>query len=382
MPGTRLTLAIVWLTAFNFRLVIIGTPPVLPGIRADLHLSLAAAGSISSLIIACLGAGALPGAVLTNRFGPRRVVTAAGAALTAGALSRLLPPQAAWLFLGTALLTLSVAAAQPALTLLLRLWFPGRIERTSSLLTSGLFTGGLMGAVTTPLVAAAWGWRASFLIWAAAALVGAAVWARFAPPAPQERLPTRIGGLLSEPAVWLAAVLFASQNLAYFNTATWIPFELHRSGPGAVALVLFLLSAIAIVPTIVLARVRWPFATSPSFYLAGATLTVAGALGLLLGLDRAAWALGMFIGAGTALTFMGALALPPLLARRDADVAGFTALMLGAGYLASFAGPALGGALADATHVVSASFWPSVAGGLLMGAAGLALARGQRVGAS
>src|SRR6266700_7266207 len=132
-----LTLALVWLTAFDFRVVILGTPPVLPAIRSELHLSLAATGSISSLIVACLGAGALPGALLVNRFGPRTVVAVAAAGLGGGALSRLLPPEAVWLFAGTALLTLSVSAAQPGLTLLLRLWFPDRVQRAATLMTMG-----------------------------------------------------------------------------------------------------------------------------------------------------------------------------------------------------------------------------------------------------
>jgi CP family cyanate transporter-like MFS transporter len=232
MPDPRLTLALVWLVAFVFRVVIIGTPPVLPAVRADLHLSLGAAGAVSSLIVAGLGAGALPGAVLTNRFGPRRVVALATSVLAAGALVRLLPPGALWLFAGTALLTLSVSVAQPALPLLLRVWFPEAVQRAASLLTIGLFAGGLAGASLSPIVAARWGWRGSFVLWGLAAAGVAALWAWRAPPAPRVRLPTRLGGLLREPAVWLAAAIHASQTIAYFTAATWVPFELRRLGPA------------------------------------------------------------------------------------------------------------------------------------------------------
>ncbi len=374
------TLALVWLTAFNFRVVFLGTPPVLPAIRSDVHLSLVATGGISSLIVACLGAGALPGALLVNRFGPRIVVAVAGLGLGGGALARLLPPEAIWLFAGTAVLALSVAAAQPGLTLLLRLWFPDRVQRAATLMTLGLFAGGLTGFGLTPFVAALLGWRGSFVVWGISALLGAALWVRFAPAASHERVASRLGGLAREPAVWLAATLFAAQNLAFFNAATWIPFELHRFGPGRVALVLFLSNAVTIPLALVLARVRRPFATWPGYYLLASGLTAAGAGGLLLGLDGVAWALAMAVGAGTGLTFMGALAIPPLVARHESDVAGFSALMLGVGYLAGFAGPAVGGALADRSGTVSASFLPSVVGALAMGVAGLALTRLPRPG--
>jgi MFS transporter, CP family, cyanate transporter len=368
------TLALVWLTAFDFRVVFLGTPPVLPAVRSDLHLSLAAAGSVSSLVVACLGAGAIPGALLVGRFGPRAVVTAATVGLGAAALARLLPPQAVWLFAGTALLTLSVAAAQPGLTLLLRLWFPDRVQRAATIMTLGLFAGGLAGFALTPLLAALLGWRGSFALWGLCAVAGAALWARFAPPARSERFPTRLAGLAREQAVWLAALLFASQNLAFYNAGTWIPFELHRFGTGTVALVLFLANAVNIPIALGLARWRRPFATWPGYYLLASALTLVGSVGLLLGLDRLAWALAIAIGAGTGLTFLGALSVPPLVAR-ESDVAGFSALVLGAGYLAGFAGPAAGGVAADRAGTLSAAFLPSVAGGLLMAVAGLALTR-------
>jgi hypothetical protein len=60
-------------------------------------------------------------------------------------------------------------------------------------------------------------------------------------------------------------------------------------------------------------------------------------------------------------------------------VAGFTAVVLGAGYLASFVAPALGGVAADRAGVLSAAFWPAVGGGLLMAGAGLALGGLRRV---
>jgi len=69
--------------------VIVGVPPVLPEVRADLHLSFAAAGALSAIPVLGLGAAAVPGALLANRFGARRVVGLGTVGLGVAALLRL-----------------------------------------------------------------------------------------------------------------------------------------------------------------------------------------------------------------------------------------------------------------------------------------------------
>ncbi|HXM59093.1 MAG TPA: hypothetical protein VOB72_27080, partial [Candidatus Dormibacteraeota bacterium] len=87
---------------------------------------------------------------------------------------------------------------------------------------------------------------------------------------------------------------------------------------------------------------------------------------LALGLTGQAWLWAMILGVGTAMTFTGTIALPALLARRG-QAAGYSALVLTAGYAISFAGPFLGGVLLDHTHRISSPFWmmAAVATGIL-----------------
>ena len=104
-------------------------------------------------------------------------------------------------------------------------------------------------------------------------------------------------------------------------------------------------------------------------------LSRATTAGLMLGLAPLAWLFGACIGLGTSLTFAGAMALPPVLAGTETEVAGYSAFMYVAGYLVSFIGPLLGGVLVDATDSFVAPFWAVLVGALAMLALGATMAR-------
>jgi CP family cyanate transporter-like MFS transporter len=368
--------ALIWLTSFNLRSVIMGVPPVLPPIGQDLNLSFAATGAIPSLSLLCVGLASLPGATLTKRLGARRLMSAALAILAIGAFIRLVPPQTFWIYLGTALLSCAIGAGQPALAQLLRTWFPNTVGAAASLYANGLLAGGVIAAAATPLIAAAAGWRATFVVWGALAAVGAVLWVGIAPPREQTGVARgELWRLARQPEVWLSAGLFACTNLAFFTTVAWLPFLLRDTSPSYVALVLFLYNASSLPPSLVLAAVRWNFVTSSPFYVVASLMGLLGTAGLLLGHNEWAWALCTLAGAGLGSTFIGAIAAPSVLARTDADVPSFSAIVQSIGYLGSFLGPVLGGAMLDVSHNVAAAFWPAIAAFIVMAVLGLRLTR-------
>ena len=76
------------------------------------------------------------------------------------------------------------------------------------------------------------------------------------------------------------------------------------------------------------------------------------------------------IGAGVSMTFAALLAYPPSV-EAPSGVAGFTAVMLTAGYCAAFTGPLLGGVALDHLHWRRAPFLPIAAACVVMLAAAL-----------
>jgi CP family cyanate transporter-like MFS transporter len=364
--------ALVAVVGFQLRSVVLAVPPVLPQIRSDLHLTFTAAGTLTALPVLCLGAAAVPGALLVNRLGARRVIGAGAAGLGVAALLRLAPPQPAALYAFSALMALCVAVAQPAMTAIVRAWFPEAVQRAGTVLALSLGTGGLAASALTLRLAAGVGWRGSFVVWGLLALGAGLAWLALAPGRSAGRQPTPSGirALTRDPAVWQVAALFGAQSLIYYGAASWVPFELHGYSANYVSLVLLVLNFVNLPMTFVLLALPWPWATSRRFYALAGALMLTGTVALALRATDLAWLWVLVLGAGGGMIFTGTLTLPALYAR-EGQAAGYAALVLTTGYAISFAGPFAGGVLLDRTHALGSPFW--LMAGVAAAAIGLGL---------
>ena len=204
-------------------------------------------------------------------------------------------------------------------------------------------------------------------------LAAAMLWFAVAPGRGEAHLPIPSGlaALLRDARVWRAGFLFGSQSISYFTSSTWIPFLVASRGPSYLALVFSALSIALIIPSLLLVAVHWSYPTSRLYYMLAGVLMTIGGFGLAQGLVDLAWVFAFLLGLGSSMTFLGAMATPSLLAHRDSEVVGFSALMLAVGYAISFVGSLLGGILVDRTHVLTAPFWVVALSGvvvLLLGA--------------
>ena len=380
---TRSRLPLVVLIAavgFQLRSVVLAVPPVLPAIRDDLHLTFTEAGTLTALPVLCLGAAAVPGAVLADRFGARLVVGLGTAGLGAAALLRLAPPQPAALYAFSAVMALCVALAQPAMTAIVRAWFPNAVQRAGTVFASALGLGGVAGSVLTVHLAGVVGWRATFAAWSLIALAIGLVWLVTAPgpAAGREAQPSGLRRLLRDGAVWHVAALFGAQSLVYYAASSWIPFELRGYSPGYLAVVLLLLNVVNVPVTFLLVALPWPWARSRRFYALAGTLMTVGTVALASGATNLAWLWVVLLGVGTVMTFAGTLTLPALFAR-PGQAAGYSAVVLTAGYAISFTGPFLGGVLVDQTHAIGSPFWLMAAVSACVVLLGVRLPRRDRV---
>ena len=370
------TIVLIALIGFNLRSVIRGVPPVLPAVRDDLHLSFTSAGALTALPVLCLGAASIPGAVLVSRLGPIFVIGAGTLGLGLAALLRLAPPVPAALYVFSGLMALFVAVAQPAMVSAIRSWFPGTIQRVSTIFALALGLGGLGGASLSVHLQVLGGGRGTVAFWGLLALAAGLLWMAFAPRRAEDERPEpgNLPQLLRDPAAWHVAAMFGIQSLVYYGSASWIPFALRPYGPGYLSAVLLLFNLVGIPLAVILVALRWPWATARPYYvLAGVLMTVgSGAFALGLG---GAWFWVLLLGAGTGMTFTGATALPALLAASRGQVAGYAAIVLTLGYAISFTGPLLGGVLLDHTHLTTSPFWPMLAVSICLIALGFTLPR-------
>jgi CP family cyanate transporter-like MFS transporter len=369
--------ALVAVVGFQLRSVILGVSPVLPAVRDDLHLSYSAAGALSAIPVLCMGAAAVPGAILVNRYGARAIVGAGTLGLGVAGLLRLSPPVPLGLYAFSALMALCVAVAQPGVVVLLRAWFPGALQPASTVYATSLGVGGLAGATLGVQLLGLAGWRGTFVLWALPAIAIGLLWLVLAPgsqddhqPAPSELL-----AVVRDRAAWQVAALFGAQSLIYYGAATWIPFQLRGYGGGYLALVLLLLNVAPLPVGLLLVALRWPWALSRRFYAVAGALVIIGTLGFAGGLASLAWAWSACISIGVAMTFSGATGLPAFFASSPGQVAGFAALVLTAGYALSFVGPLGGGFLVDRTHILASPFWLMLGSAILLATAGMTLPR-------
>jgi MFS transporter, CP family, cyanate transporter len=374
--ATAPTLLLLWLVGINLRTVILGVPPTLPSLHRTLALSYSAGGLLTSLPVLLMALGAIPGAWLISRVGPRRAVSAGLALVTIGAFMRGVLPNPLTLFSFTVLLAVGIAVSQPAMPSLAQAWFTGRIGRALAVYSNGLLVGEVIAAsLTLPLLLQPFGWQVALAAWAIPAAITLALWLAITPPAPV---------VATAKAAWLPdwrngrmlriGLLMGGASLVYFGMNTWIPDTLDaRHAHALIPLTLGLLNLMQIPVSLGLALGgdamlgrRWPYAVAGI----GSVLGVAG-YALAPVATAPVWA-GL-AGAGSSLAFILNLGLPALLT--PAEVARTSGLMFAVGYGAAFFGPALGGFIWDSTGQYRFALLPMMIGSLAMLGFGLTMPR-------
>ncbi len=381
------------LIGINLRTVILAVPPVLPLIKRDLALSYTATGLLTSLPILIMAAAAWPAGTLAGRVGARRSVTIGLALLAAGALLRAVWISTLPLFVFTLLLSLGVAAAQTAMPVLARQWFPTHIGLVSALFTDGLIVGEAIAAgLTVPVMTTLLGrdaWPATFVVWGVPVVVMLALWLWLAPSAPAlNRVPSRARGARNAPEArsganaaprrprvrsWQLGIVLGSGSLVFFTMNGWIATynqALHRGSLTSLALLVLnaaqLPVSLGMTPFAQqLAGRRWPFISGGIICLLAITGWAA-----LPGATEPIWV--ALLGGSSAFVFVLGIALPALLAGRE-EVARLTGITLTLSYGVAFLGPLVGGWLWDVFGMPALAFAPVAAAAVALIVLGAAL---------
>ena len=204
-----------------------------PDLAADLDLSAAGLGLLTSAYLFAFALFQLPLGLLLDRFGPRRVQAALLACAAAGSLLFALGQGIATLASARALIGLGFAGGLMSGFKAVVLWVP---EPRRALANAAIMSFGALGILvaTTPteLAVEAVGWRAVFIALAAitfavAALIFIAVPEQSA-SATSERLARQVAsllGILRDPAFWRLAPLLAT------TAGTHIAIQTLWAGP-------------------------------------------------------------------------------------------------------------------------------------------------------
>lgn len=363
--GDKVTLPPVWLMALalvavsaNLRVAIASVPPLATTIAAELDLSHAWIGAVTTLPVLCMGLMAPAAQRMGARLGAAVSVQIAMIAVFAGVLLRWWGDQVWALYAGTLVAGLGMAVAGTLLPRLVKAAFPP--ERTGAV--TGLYMFALMGgaaasaALSVPLAARFGSWQGSLASWSMLAAVGALAWvpvalrlSRYQAANPDAA--TSHGLPWRHRTAWLIAAYLAIQSWQFYSSMAWIaPSYVARGWDPTTAG--YLLSAFGGAQLI--SGLLGPVLTDRIhdhrvLLMPAAGLGLVGMLALLLAPDAAAWVWVCVLGLGQGAAFSLALVLLIDYAQTPAGSGRLTAMAFFVSYTIASFGPTVTGALRDLT---------------------------------
>lgn len=372
-PGTTtnrvaLALALLSLVAFNLRTGLIGVGQILPDVTEDLHLAHIQSSLLVALPTALMGLSALPGGRLVDRFGARAILTTGLVLVAVAGGLRAAAGGFPMLVLLTALFGIGIGIAQPGLPRLGLALYPRNAGLATGVYAGGFFAGSVVASFFTPVLMGFSDelsrWRIPLAVWGGLAGLSLAIWVvglrQWSVPQSSSPEQASADGDASsarwspwrDRKVWIVTLVFSGQGLAYYLLLAWLPSIYQDDGlSGHTAGILFAIYNIATFPAMVglpLLSDRIGSRKIPTVF-AAATLLV-GSIGLVVAATTPIlmWIWPVFCGFGVAGLFGMGLLMPI-----DVAPPGKTGLAAGMvlciGYLASAAGPVVGGAIKDAT---------------------------------
>jgi CP family cyanate transporter-like MFS transporter len=374
-----LVVAGIVLVSINLRASITAVGPVVSDIRADLGLSNAAVGLLTTLpVLAFAGASPLAGP-LARRIGIERTLGGALVLLLAGILVRV--TGTTWAaFAGTAMLGVAIAAGNVLLPALVKRDQPMRIGPvTSAYVTLMVAFAAIASTVSVPLADdLGLGWQGALAVWAIPVAAGLALWlprvVRARAPGDDAAMtrprPTR---MRRSAIAWQVTAYMGLQSFAFFVLVAWYPELLQDAGVAAstAGVLMGVMQASGLLATVAVPVLATRAHDQRWLVLGSTALGLFAMVGLLVAPGELALLWTVAVGIAGACTLSLSLAFFVLRTRDGADAAAMSGMAQSLGYLVAASGPFLIGLLHDATDGWTAPVLVFIAVWVLIGVAGM-----------
>ncbi len=350
------------LVALNLRGQLTSLPTVVDDVAADLGLSSAGVGLLTSIPILCFAVCTPAVSVVVGRIGPERAVLAAMTLVLAGTLLRSTGTVPAAL-LGTAVLGVGITVGNVSVPIVIARDFRDRAATVTGMYAATMNVGSTFTTMLTVPLATAFGWQWALAGWGLLAVLALCVWVpagrELAERHPDRGVPRLArGGDVDAAArrqvrrlAFLLAVAFAGTSSSYYVMTAWLPsiladrLGMDPAAAGAATGPFQLLAVVAavLVPAALARRV--------SFRAIGLALSLMWlSLPLALLLAPGVWWLGVALAGAAQGGYFTVLFT--LLAERSPSVAAVrrgSAVVQTAGYAGAATAPTLIGAVHSAT---------------------------------
>jgi predicted MFS family arabinose efflux permease len=251
-PNARLIIFALWLLVFTSGSQVMLIAPIFPRIREQLQLAESALGALVAVDAVMLGLVALVAGPISDRIGRRRILLIGSGLMTVALALHAFAFDYVSLLVVRGLAGAAGGVLTGAAVAYVGDYFPyARRGWATGWVMTGMAFGQIIGIPAGTLLAAAFGFRMPYIVYAAAvACTFVLVWRKVPQPDVQrsgERLsvPRAVAvyrGMLATPAIRAAVIAFA---LMFFGNAlfviylpTWLELSLNAS-PGQVALLFF-----------------------------------------------------------------------------------------------------------------------------------------------
>lgn len=184
MPGngkgtagvTVLAVIGITLLALNSRVSVSAVSSIASLVPHSFELSTVWLGWFAFAVPAAFAIASPVANAVIGRLGPARAAAAFAAGIAVMSLARIGVPNTEWLFASHISVLVFMGGANVALPVLVKAGFRRATGSVSALYISLFAAGAALPAFFGVRLSATWGWRASFVVWAAIALLGAIAW--------------------------------------------------------------------------------------------------------------------------------------------------------------------------------------------------------------
>ena len=348
------------LVAANLRTLMASLPPLAEAVRADVGLSSAWMGVLTTLPVLCMGLLAPVANQVARRVGSARSVAAGVAIVLSGMLLRGAGGEAVWaLYAGTFLAGTGIALAGTLLPGVVKAVFPPRRAGLGTGLTMFSMMGGaaVASAAAVPLATALGGWSRSLLAWAPVALLGTLAWVPVTRAVHHHTLPDEAPEDVSHAlpwasaTAWLLAAYLTCQSWQFYSALAWLAptYETHGWTARSAGLLMAVFTGSQLVSGLVAPTLLDRVPDARVLLVAAGLLGGLGEVGVWLAPDTAPWLWAVLLGAGQGAAFALGLVLLVRYAVTPRDSARLTAMAFLVSYGVAAFGPAAMGAVEDVT---------------------------------
>ena len=335
----------------------VAVAPLVGQIRADLGVSGAVAGLLTTLPVLCFGLLAPATPALSRRLGVETLLLVALVVLAVGIALRLVPAVGV-ILLGSVLVGSAIAVGNVSMPALVKRDFPHRTGLMTGAYSMVLSGGGaLAAAVTVPLQRALdLPWAAALGLWGLLALGTVAVWTPQVLRA-RRRGPVTVAGTAGSAGVWRSrlawqvTLFMGLQSLHFYAVTAWVPTIFVDAGrtPAEAGVLLALAGLTGLVASSTAPSLALRRRSQSGLIVALCLLYPVAYVGLLVAPSRGAvvWMLVLGLAQG-AMIALGLLMIT-LRAPDPTAVGELSGMAQGVGYVLAALGPFGLGALHDLT---------------------------------